>query len=102
MRYQKWNIAPPCPDGRRSLEDAGVPSLLAAVLSARGVSSLEQARAQAQAQTRQMMAQAEDQAAEETRQALAQAELDCQAMKQQARGRLDQAAQLIVEKVVNR
>ncbi len=45
MRYQKWNIAPPCPDGRRSLEDAGVPSLLAAVLSARGVSSLEQARA---------------------------------------------------------
>ena len=49
-----------------------------------------------------MMAQAEDQAAEATRQALAQAELDCQTMKQQARGRLDQAAQLIVEKVVNR
>ena len=67
---------------------------------ARGI--LEQARQQAQAKTREMMAQAEQRAAEETRQVLAQAEQDCEAMKQQARGRLDQAAQLIVEKVVNR
>ena len=33
---------------------------------------------------------------------MAEAEKDCQAMKEEARGRLDQAAQLIVEKVVNR
>lgn len=44
MRYQEWRLAPPCPEGRAELEAGGVPSLLAAVLSARGVTGLEQAR----------------------------------------------------------
>jgi V/A-type H+-transporting ATPase subunit G/H len=64
--------------------------------------TLDQARQQAEAQTRQMMSEAEDKAAKKTRQVLEQAERDCATMKQNARSRLDQAAQLIVEKVVNR
>jgi V/A-type H+-transporting ATPase subunit G/H len=49
-----------------------------------------------------MMAEAEEKAAKLSRQVIEQAERDCEAMKQNARSRLDQAAQLIVEKVVNR
>ena len=44
MRYKHWKIAHPCPEGRARLERAGVPSLLAAILSARGVQEPEQAR----------------------------------------------------------
>ena len=44
MRYKEWKIAHPCPEGREKLECAGVPSLLAAILSARGVVEPEQAR----------------------------------------------------------
>ena len=44
MRYKEWKIAHPCPEGREKLERAGVPSLLAAILSARGVVDPEQAR----------------------------------------------------------
>ena len=44
MRYKEWKIAHPCPEGREKLERAGVPSLLAAILSARGVVEPEQAR----------------------------------------------------------
>ena len=49
-----------------------------------------------------MVAQAEAQAAQAARELLAQAEQACEEMKRQARTRLDQAAQLIVERVVNR
>ena len=44
MKYQEWSTAPVCPGGRLALEAAGVPSLLALVLSARGVESADQAR----------------------------------------------------------
>ena len=37
MRYDQWTVAPPCPEGRAALEAAGIPSLLAAVLAARGI-----------------------------------------------------------------
>ena len=37
MKYSKWKVAPPCPEGRQALEEAGFPPLLASVLSARGV-----------------------------------------------------------------
>jgi V/A-type H+-transporting ATPase subunit G/H len=49
-----------------------------------------------------MMAEAEEKAAQLSRQVMEQAEKDCEAQKQKARAKLDQAAQLIVEKVVNR
>ena len=45
MKYKSWNVAPPCPEARALLEEAGTPPLLAAVLSARGVRTPDQARA---------------------------------------------------------
>ena len=44
MRYQQWKTARPCPEGRDRLERAGIPSLLAAVLSARRITEPDQAR----------------------------------------------------------
>ena len=43
MRYRQWETATPCPEIRTELEQGGIPSLLAAVLAARGVSSIAQA-----------------------------------------------------------
>ena len=43
MRYKQWKIAHPSPEGRAQLERAGIPSLLACLLSARGVTEPEQA-----------------------------------------------------------
>ena len=63
--------------------------------------TVEQARQQAEARAREMMAQAEKQAAEITGRRLEQAERDCAQMKQQAQTRLEQAAAMIVEKVVS-
>jgi len=44
MRYQNWRTARPDPEGRVALEREGVHPLVAAVLSARGLRSMEQAR----------------------------------------------------------
>lgn len=44
MKFKQWQVAPPCPDGRRALEESGLSPLLAAVLSARGVTDPEEAR----------------------------------------------------------
>lgn len=63
---------------------------------------VDQARQQAQARARQMMAEAEEKAAAQTGQVLERAKKDCEAMKQAAKGRLEQAAQVIVEGVVKR
>ena len=43
MRYKNWKIAPAAPEGRAALEREGVHPLVACVLSARGINSLEQA-----------------------------------------------------------
>ena len=44
MKYKNWNVALPCPQARAALEEAGLPPLLAAVLAARGVQTLEEAQ----------------------------------------------------------
>ena len=44
MKYRQWKVAPPCPEGQRELEEAGLPPLLAALLSSRGVVRPEEAR----------------------------------------------------------
>ena len=62
---------------------------------------LEESRQQAEVQARQMLAQAEAQAAQWTLDALKDATQECEEFKTKARGRLDQAAAFIVEKVVN-
>ena len=43
MRYKIWKTAAPNPGGRAALEREGVHPLVAAVLSSRGMESLEQA-----------------------------------------------------------
>ena len=45
MRYQEWRVAAPSRAAREELEQAGVPPLLAAVLSARGIRTREEAQA---------------------------------------------------------
>ena len=49
-----------------------------------------------------MMADAETEAARLAEQVMDQARQECETMKEDARKRLDQAAQFIVERVVNR
>ena len=63
---------------------------------------LEQARAEAEAKVRQMMQDAEARAAQTTARVLEQAGEECELLKQNARAHLDEAVQLIVERVVNR
>ncbi len=55
--------------------------------------------AKAEAKAKQMMAQAEARAAETSKKTMADNAASCAAMKQQAMGRLDRAADLIVGKV---
>ena len=62
---------------------------------------LEESRQEAELQVRQMMAKAEAEAAQWTLDALKDATQECEEFKTKARGRLDQAAAFIVEKVVN-
>lgn len=66
-----------------------------------GAARVEQARNEAQARAKELMAQAEALAAEQTEQTLAANAEACRAMRRQAETRLDQAADLIVRRVVN-
>ena len=43
MKYKQWRVAPPCKEGQLVLEQAGLPSLLAGLLAARGIVSPEEA-----------------------------------------------------------
>ena len=62
----------------------------------------EQARADAEAEVREMMSEAERQAAQQTYKALEAASAQWEQKKQEARKRVPQAAGWIVEKVVER
>ena len=54
------------------------------------------------AEVGRILREAEEKAAQLTRQELERAGADCEVLKQNARGRLEQAAQLIVGRVVER
>ena len=45
MKFQKWSVAPARPEAQRRMEEAGVSPLSAAVLCARGLDTVEKARA---------------------------------------------------------
>ena len=64
-----------------------------------GKELVAQARAQAQEKAKALMAQAEELSAQQTREVLQGNAEACQALKQQARSRLDAAAELIVGRV---
>jgi len=61
---------------------------------------LEEGRLEAEAEARQLMVLAEREAAQSTKELLEQTERENEALKQAARAKLGQAAELIVEKVV--
>ena len=44
MKYKEWKMPSGSPKARQALEAAGIPSLLAAILSARGITQPDQAR----------------------------------------------------------
>ena len=61
----------------------------------------ERAKAQAEEQVKALFAQTEAAAAARREQALADNQVRCQRIKQEARGRLEQAARLIMERIGN-
>ena len=67
-----------------------------------GAAMVEEARVRAEAEVKAIMAEAEELAAGQSKEALAANEAACQAMRVQAEKRLEQAADLIVRRVVNR
>ena len=66
-----------------------------------GAAAVEAAKRQARDQVRQWLDEAEALGREQTAQMLAANDQACQAMCRQARGRLDEAAELIVRRVVD-
>lgn len=44
MKYKHWQVAAPQPEGQAALEAAGIPALLAGILSSRGIAKPEQAQ----------------------------------------------------------
>jgi vacuolar-type H+-ATPase subunit H len=66
-----------------------------------GRSALEQAKAEANETVASMLAQAEQRAGVRTSEIIHQAEGSCDQLRAQAQARLEQAASLIVERVVN-
>lgn len=66
-----------------------------------GEARLEETRREAQAKVRDKLSQAEAHGEETTRQVLAQYAQDCEALKAKALQRLDEAADLIMGKVVD-
>lgn len=87
----------------KKLRDAAVTEGKQKVLLAQraGQRTLEDTRVQAEHEVRQMMIETEEEAAQLTKRVMKEAQGKCEVMKQRARENLDQAAALIVEKVVN-
>ena len=85
---------------RRAKPQAEAQTMVAGAEKA-GREALAQARKEAQAGARELLSQAESQAEVKTREALAEYEKDCQALKARAAEKLDEAAALIVRRVVN-
>ena len=44
MKYKQWQVAVPCPEGQRALEELGLPPLLAGLLAARGITERSEVR----------------------------------------------------------
>ena len=93
-------------DAERSAKDekaaaqAQAKQIIAAAEKA-GTAAVEKARAEAEADAIQLLAQAEAQAKAQSEQTLAANAQACAGMKSQARTHLEEAADLIVRRVVN-
>lgn len=89
-------------DARQRQADAAVQAKkLVADAERAGKEVLVKARAEGAAKAKELMLQAEQRSAERTAQAAAQAEEECRALRSAAQGRLEEAAALIVRRVVS-
>ena len=84
---------------RQKVEAAAEAKKIVAQAQRAGKELVAKARAEAEEKVKAMMAQAEELAAQQTRQVLEGNAVACEALKQEARGRLEQAADLIVGRV---
>ena len=79
MKYKQWQVAAPCPEGQRGLEEAGLPPLLAGLLAARGMTDRSEVRRllspEAEPIPDPMLLRDMDRAAARVRQALEKEEL---------------------------
>ena len=79
MKYKQWQVAAPCPEGQRGLEELGLPPLLAGLLAARGMTEPEEVRRLLSPETEPipdpMLLRDMDRAAARVRQALEKEEL---------------------------
>ena len=79
MKYKQWQVAVPCPEGQRALEEAGLPPLLAGLLAARGMTERSEVRRLLSPESEPipdpMLLRDMDRAAARVRQALEQGEL---------------------------
>ena len=82
-------------------EAAAVARQTVAQAEREGKQTLENARKAAQTKGKEMLDRSEKQAAQTTAQTLDEARQDCDELLRSARARLDKAAALIVERVVN-
>ena len=74
---------------------------LVATAEKAGVQAVAEAKKQAEAKVKELLAQAEQSAAGEVADIRKQADADCAALRTKAEGRLEEAASLIVRKVVD-
>lgn len=86
---------------RRKAEAAAAAKKTVADAERAGLAALEEARAKAEAQVAGLMREAEAKAAKHTEQVTAETKKACDTLRKAAAGRMDQAAALIVRRVVN-
>lgn len=82
-------------------EEAAKAKQLVAQAEAQGQGRLSKAKVEAQGQVAQLLVEAEERAAVRAKAAMAETEAACQALHQTAQSQMDQAATLIVRRVVN-
>ena len=89
-------------EGQRLRDEAAAAARQVLVQAEReGKAGLEQARKAAGEKAKELLVEAEKQAAKSTERAIDEARQDCDELIRAARARLDKAAALIVERVVN-
>lgn len=86
---------------QRKADAAAAAKKLIADAERAGQETLRSARAEAEAKTKELMAQAEERAAIRTAEIAAQSKQECAALRSAAEGKLEEAAALIVRRVVS-
>lgn len=86
---------------QRKVDAAAAAKKLVADAERAGQDAVQNARAEAEAKAKELMSQAEANAAQRAVEIAAQAEAECAALRNAAEGKLEEAAALIVRRVVS-